>query len=148
MATDTLTKFNVLFLDMAQAVHDLTATTGDQVSLYMSNTAPVATNTLKGTPAEIADGGGYTAGMAALDLSNWTSSESSGTYSFDADDPGTVITASAAVADFRYVLLYNKDTVAKADPLMGWWDYGSTVSMTTGETFSMTFGDAYIIRIA
>jgi hypothetical protein len=48
-----------------------------------------------------------------------------------------VLTASGAVATFRYVVIYN-DT-ASNDELIGWYDYGSDVTLASGETFTVDF---------
>ena len=58
-----------------------------------------------------------------------------------------MFTATGTVADFRYAVLFNDGTTAKTDPLIGYWDYGSTVSMVTDDTFTVDFG-ANILTIA
>ena len=82
---------------------------------------------------EIAAGNGYTAG--GEDTQN-DGSESAGTLTVTGVD--VVWTASGAVGPFRYVVLYN-DTPA-GDPLIGYWDYGSSISLASGETFTANFG--------
>jgi hypothetical protein len=44
-------------------------------------------------------------------------------------------TATGVVPTFRYVILYN-DT-ATNDELIGWWDNGSAVDLTTGQIFTV-----------
>ena len=44
-----------------------------------------------------------------------------------------------SIADFRYAVLYNDTPTSPADPLIGFFDYGSTVSLPTGETFTIDF---------
>jgi len=39
-------------------------------------------------------------------------------------------------------VLYD-DTLA-GDPLVGWWDYGSSITMANGETFTVDFTGAAI----
>jgi hypothetical protein len=43
------------------------------------------------------------------------------------------------VATFRYVVLYNDDPTSPADPLIGWYDHGSDVTLATGETYTIDF---------
>jgi hypothetical protein len=40
---------------------------------------------------------------------------------------------------FRYVVLYNDTPTSPADPLIAWWDYGSNVTLNSGETFTVAF---------
>ena len=48
------------------------------------------------------------------------------------------MTASGAVGPFRYVAIYN-DTAAN-DELICWYDYGSAVTLASGDTFTLDFG--------
>lgn len=100
--------------------------------------APVATNTVKADLTEISAGNGYTAG--GTDSQN-TYAESSGT----ATCTGTMVVFTAsggAIANFRYVVLYNDTQTSPADPLIGWWDYGSTLTLNDGETLSVKFNNS------
>ncbi len=131
-------KFNCFVEDLAEKVHNLGS---DTLKVFLTNTAPnAATHTaydgVTGTtgPAEIAAGNGYTAGGNSASVSS--SSQSSGTYKLVLADPATW-TASGAVGPFRYAVLYN-DTAA-SDQLIGWWDYGSSVTLASGETFKVDF---------
>ena len=76
---------------------------------------------------------GYTSGghTATID----SSTESGGTYTL-ACTTDVVITATAGgIGPFRYVILYN-DTSA-TDLLIGYWDYGSSITLNDGETFTI-----------
>lgn len=124
-------KFNILAQDLATSKHNLNT---DQLQVYLSNTTPnAATQTEKTDLAEIATGNGYT---GAVDTQN-TGSLSGGTYTVTGTK--VTITATGAVATFRYVVLYNETPVNKH--LLGWWDYGQTVSLQNGETFTVKFND-------
>ncbi len=46
--------------------------------------------------------------------------------------------SGGTVGPFQFVILYN-DTHA-SDALIGWWDYGSAVTLQDGETFTVDFG--------
>jgi hypothetical protein len=127
----TFNKFNSFVEALAEKVHNLGA---DTLKVYLSNTAPVATNTVKADIAEISNGNGYTTGGNTASVT--TSSQTSGTYKLVLADPATW-TATGSVGPFRYAILYN-DT-ATNDELIGWWDYGSSITLANGETFKVDF---------
>ena len=129
-------KFQRFVTDLAAGVHAaaLNADT-DTLKIYLSNTAPtVSTNQVKADLAEITNQNGYT---APVDVQN-AASTSAGTITVAGTD--VVITASGAVGPFRYVVLYNDTPTSPADPLIGYWDYGSSISLANGETFTTDFG--------
>lgn len=106
----------------------------DVLKVYLTNTAPVATNTVFGTPAEISAGNGYTAG--GEDATNVWSESPAGTGSLTCTD--IVWTASGGtIGAFRYAVLYS-DT-STLNHLIGWWDYGSSITLADGETFTADF---------
>ena len=124
-------KFNSFVEALAEKVHNLGS---DTLKVYLSNTAPVATNTVKADIAEISAGNGYTTGGNTATVTS--SSQTSGTYKLVLADPATW-TATGSVGPFRYAILYN-DT-ATNDELIGWWDYGSSITLANGETFKVDF---------
>ena len=126
-------KFNQFVEDAAEKVHNLGA---DTLKVMLTNVAPVATNTVFANLTEIAAGNGYTAGGTAATISS--SVQTSGTYKLVLAD--VVFTASGgSIGPFRYVVLYNDKPTSPADPLIGWWDYASAVTLNTGETFTVDF---------
>lgn len=130
-------KFNQFIADVYNGVHDLST---DVVKAYLTNTAPVAANSVKADVAEIAAGNGYTAGGVTISITS--STQTAGTYSLvTGTDP--VITATGAIGPFQYVVFYN-DTSAD-DRLIQWYDYGSAVTMANGDTFTI---DASTLRSA
>jgi hypothetical protein len=50
-----------------------------------------------------------------------------------------VFTASGAVGPFRYAALYNDTQASPVKPLIAWWDYGSSISLANGDTFTVAF---------
>lgn len=128
----TYNKFNQFTKDLIDGVHDFDAHT---FKVMLTLTAPVATNSIKSDLTEISAGNGYTAGGTTTTMSTSTAS---GTAKITASD--VVFTASGgAIANFRYAVVYNDSPTSPADPLMCWVDYGSTVTVNSGETFTVDF---------
>ena len=137
----TFNKFNAFVEDLAEKVHNLGS---DTLRILLTNSAPVAANSVKGDLTEISAGNGYTAGGTAATTSS--SAQTSGTYTLALAD--VVFTASGgSIGPFRYAVLYN-DTSA-SDSLIGWWDYGSSITLATTETFTVDFdGSAGVMTLA
>lgn len=128
-------KFEVFSENLAEKVHNLDA---DALAVYLSNTTPnAATHAVKADLAEITTGNGYTGPQDTLNAT----SRSGGTTSVTGTD--VVITASGGtVGPFRYVVLMNDTPTSPADPLVGWWDYGSALTLASGESFTVDFGSS------
>ena len=134
----TFNKFEDFVRALCEGEHNLDGT--DTLECYLTNTTPSASaDSVKTDLAEISTGNGYT---GAEDTTN-TGSESSGTYTVSGTD--IVITATGSVGPFRYVVLFNEDHAT--DGLIGWWDYGSSITLSSGETFTIDFG-ANIFTVA
>jgi hypothetical protein len=123
-------KFQSFVEAVAEKVHNLGA---DTLKVALSNTAVVNTNTVLANITQIANGNGYTTGGTQAVISS--SAQTSGTYKLVLAD--VLFTASGAVGPFQYAVLYN-DT-ATNDELIGWWDYGSAITLATGDTFTVDF---------
>lgn len=128
-------KFEKFSEDMVNAVHNF-GTHAFKVLLALS--APSAS--LDAVKADLTDelgtGGGYTAGGTATTISI---SRSGGTTTVDATN--VVFTASGGnIGPFRYAVLYNDTPTSPADPLVGYWDYGSNATITDGNTFTVDTG--------
>lgn len=123
-------KFNVFVQDIANKIHNFNS---DTIQVALSNTAPVATNTVIGNIVEIS----YT-NLSARALTTVSSSQSSGLYSFIVND--LLLTASGSVGPFRYVVLYN--ITASGKNLIAWYDYGSSITLGTGDTFNLDFDNS------
>lgn len=131
-------KFQIFVEDLAKAVHNFTPSTGHTLKVYLSNDTPSASaDALKADLAEISSGNGYTAGGNTATISS--SAHSSGTYKLVLADPATWTATGAGIGPFRYAVLYNSTTTAKTSPLIGWWDYGSSITLLSGESFVVDF---------
>jgi hypothetical protein len=130
----TYNKFQQFVEDLSKGVHNFTsdATCTVTVALCAAANAPVATNSVLANLTQIS----YT-NLSSRVVTGVTAEHTSGTVTFTADD--LVLTASGAVATFRYVVLYNDDPTSPADPLIAWYDHGSDVTLANGETYTIDF---------
>lgn len=136
-------KFQDFVEQLGKGIHQLHAA-GHILKVYLSNAAPdVALDAIKTDLAEITAQNGYPAGGS--DIQN-DYTETTGTGTLTGTD--VVFTASGgAFGPFRYAVLYNDTPAAPVDPLIAYWDYGSSISCNNGETFTVDFG-ASILTIA
>jgi hypothetical protein len=133
MATATYNGFQDFTEQLVKGTHNFSS---NVFKVYLSNDTPSASaDAVKADLGEITGGNGYTSGGETTTTSV---SETGGT----ATVTGTQVswTATGTMATFRYVVLYN-DTSA-SDNLVAWWDYGSAISLTTGESFTVKFSNA------
>lgn len=137
-------KFSCFVEDVAEKKHDLGA---DTLMVLLTNTVPNAADlrvdtvttpcTVEATSnaVEVAAGNGYTkkGNQAAIS----SSSQTGGLYKLVLADPTTWTAAGGTIGPFRYAVLYN-DTAGAADArlVIGWWDYGSSITLQIGETFT------------
>lgn len=135
-------KFNDFVEQLGKGLHHLHAA-GDTLKVFLTNEQPLAADTVKTDMVEVTGGGttGYTAGGA--DAQN-DLSEAAGTATLTCVDI-TWTTGADGLGPFRYAVLYN-DTNAN-DALIGWWDYASSITLASGESFTVDFG-ASVLTIA
>ena len=126
-------KFENFTQDLADGVHDFNT---DQVEIYYTAAVPSASlDAVKADLAEIATGNGYT---GPVDTTN-TRSRTGGVTSVVGVDT-TVTAAGGAITSFRYIVLQNTTPASPLDPLIGWWDHGSTITLADGESHTTNFG--------
>jgi hypothetical protein len=101
----------------------------------LTNTAPVAANAVKADITELTAGNGYTAGGNAAAVTS--SVQTGGTYKLVLGDPATWSAAGGSIGPFRYAVLYNDSAPNKE--LVGFWDYGSSITLAAGESFAVDF---------
>jgi len=126
-------KFNQFVEDVAEKVHNLQS---DTLKVLLCNTAPVATNAIKVDLTEISSGNGYSAGGTQSTQSS--SVQSSGTYKLVLADV-TFTASGGSIGPFRYPVLWNDTPTSPADPLILFWDYGASITLTDGNSFTVDF---------
>lgn len=129
MPTATYNKFNAWSENMVEVANLAT----DQFVVALTNTLPVATNSVLADITQIS----YT-NLSSRNLTTASSSQTSGTYSLVLND--LTLSATGNVATFRYVVIYDDTPTSPADPLVAWFDYGSSVTLTNGESLTLDFG--------
>ena len=137
----TFQKFNQFVEDIAKGVHNLS--TG-QLKVALTNTAPVAANSVY---ADLTSPLATTnlSGANPFDITTTSAEQTSGTLSLVLVD--LTLTATGSVGPFRYVVLYNDTPTSPADPLIGFYDYGSSVTMANAETFLIDFAATTITLV-
>jgi len=128
----TITLFDQFVEDLAKGVHNLSTGT-IKVALCAAANAPVVGNTVLANLTEIA----YT-NLSARVVTVTSAEQVAGVLKLILAD--LVLTASGgAVAPFRYVVLYNDTPTSPADPLIGFYDYGSDLTLSDTDTITLDF---------
>lgn len=125
-------KINQFVEDLADGVHNCSSDSF-VVALTAAANAPVATNTVLANLTEIA----YT-NLSSRALTQTTHGQSSGTFTQLFSDL-TLTASGGSVAAFRYIVIYNDTPTSPADPLVGWYDYGSDLTLADGESLTVDF---------
>ena len=140
-----MASFNKVNDFVENAVHNMDLAS-DQLVVALSNTAP-------GSEASdpTSDGNGILGNVTQISYTNCSSrnlttsssSQSSGTYKLVVAD--LQLTASGTVGPFRYIYIFDDtatDTSGDADPLVGYYDYGTSITLNNGDTFTLDFSAA------
>jgi hypothetical protein len=147
----TFTENDVFSEDLANKIHDLNS---DTFRWVLSNTAPVLSSTfLLSNVTQIATGGGYTQMTDGAGGLTTTLSFSRSGQTTTVSGTQVVLTASGAVGPFRYIILINDTPTAGggsaspgANPVIGWLDHGSAVTMAATDTYTIPSGALFTIN--
>lgn len=124
----TFNKFNQFPEDLAHKVHHLGS---DELIVLLTNVAPDAANAVAADITQI----DY-ANCSSRVVTRTSSGETAGTYELVLTDL-TLTASDGPVGPFRYVVLANNTPAG--DPLIGYWDRGSSVTLSDGETILLDF---------
>jgi hypothetical protein len=123
----TYNKFQPFVANLANKKHNLAS---DQLVVALTNTIPTAGMVALSELTEVA----YT-NLSSRNITTVSSTQTSGTYSLKLAD--LTLTATGAVGPFQYVVIYN--STATNFELIGWYDYGSAVTLANGDAFIVDF---------
>tara|TARA_Y100000385_G_C12769347_1_gene498580 strand:+ start:148 stop:585 length:438 start_codon:yes stop_codon:yes gene_type:complete len=142
--------FNKVNDFVVNAVHNMDLQT-DQIIVALSNTAPASES-----PNPASDGNGILANVTQVSYSNLSSrnvttsssTQTGGTYKLVLADI-TLTSSGGSTGPFRYVYIYNDTVTAPADPLVGYYDYGSSLTLNDGDSLTVDFSAANgVLQIA
>jgi hypothetical protein len=133
----TYTKYERFVENLCNKLIDAFGTTDTWKAVIHTDAPTVATDNVLGDLTQIGGSNGYTTGGSDI---TFNSTITTGTVTATATD--VVWTASGgnlgSSTTGRYVSYY--DDTSALDNLAASWDYGSTFTVATGETFTLDFG--------
>lgn len=142
--------FNKVNDFVKNAVHNMDLES-DQIVIALSNTAP---GSEVNNPT--ADGNGVLANVTQVSYTNLSSrnvtttssTQTGGTYKLVLADI-TLTSTGGSTGPFRYVYIYNDTVATPADPLIGYYDYGSSLTLNDGDSLTVDFSAANgVLQIA
>jgi len=124
----TFNKVDSFVEALAEKVHNLGS---DTLTVALTNTAHTASWDQLADLTQVA----YT-NLSSRVITTTSSAQTSGTYKLTLTD--LVLTSTGGTTGaFRYVYIYN-DT-ASGDELIGYYDYGSSITLQDGDTLTIDF---------
>lgn len=127
----TFNKFQDYVEQLNKGVHNWSSHT---FKWLLTNSAPSASNTIKSDITEITAANGYPSGGMTCD--SVVLSEAAGIAKVTIADE-VLTAAGGSIGPFRYAVLYNDSPTSPADPLVGWYDYGSALTLADGESLTI-----------
>lgn len=135
-----MASFNKVNDFVVNAVHNMDLES-DQIKVALSNTAPSSETS---NPAS--DGNGIIGNVTEISYTNCSSrnvttsssSQSSGTYKLVLADL-TLTASGGSVGPFRYIYIFNDTVTSPADPIIGYYDYASSLTLNDGDSFTIDF---------
>jgi hypothetical protein len=129
--TATFNKINVFVQNLGLKTESLGAA-ADVIKIMLTDTAPVATNTVKANITQISGTNGYTTDGNVCTVTSWT--QTSGTLKWIVGSPTLWTAAGGTIGPFRYAVIYDFTT----GNLIGWYDYTAEITLQIGDTFTVT----------
>ena len=135
-----MASFNKVNDFVKNAVHNMDLES-DQFVVALSNTAPASESS---NPES--DGNGVIANvtevaytnLSSRNITTTSSAQSGGTYKLVLSDI-TLTSTGGSTGPFRYIYIYDDTVTSPADPIVGYYDYGSSLTLNDGDSFTVDF---------
>jgi hypothetical protein len=127
MTTASYVKYTAAIEPLLEGINSGT----DSWKVALALTVNIADTTFTPGTTDLATSGGYTAGGNAASVTSAT--QTSGTYKLVLASP-SVWTGTGAGFTFRYAILWDSTTSTP----VAYWDYGTSVAVTAGDTVTVT----------
>lgn len=134
-----LTFFEAFKEHLAEGVHNFSSDSTCTITVALCNAANAPSASGDAVLADIVQIA-YT-NLSARVISVTSSSQTGGVEKLVLGDL-TLTASGGSVAAFRYVVIYNDDPTSPADPLIGYYDYGSDLTLADGESLLIDFSAA------
>jgi hypothetical protein len=128
-------KVNQFVQDVCSGVHQLQTGTSHVLKVALTNTAPTASSAVIADITQVSSGNGYTTDGISVGTITGAQSPAGTMKVTGGTDP--VFTATGSLGPLRYAVLFNSTPTSPLKPIIGWWDYGSSVTLASGETFTV-----------
>lgn len=127
---------------LAEGVHNLGS---HQLVLALSNTAPASETTAPTSSTAACVLANVTqvayTNLSSRNITTTSSEQTAGTYKLVLADL-TLTSSNGSTGPFRYIYIYNDTPTSPADPLLGYYDYGSSITLNAGESLTIDFDGA------
>ena len=142
--------FNKVNDFVKNAVHNMDLES-DQIVIALSNTAPgsESSNPTSDNNGVLANVTQITyPNLSSRNVTTTSSTQTGGTYKLVLADI-TLTSTGGTTGPFRYVYIYNDTVTTPADPLIGYYDYGSSLTLNDGDSLTVDFSAANgVLQIA
>lgn len=134
----TFNFFDAFTENVAEKVHNLGSDTLKVALCNAANPPSASGDSVLTDITEVS----YT-NLSSRTLTTVTSAQTAGNYALTLSDL-TLTASGGSVAPFRYIVVYNDTPTSPADPLIGWYDYGSDLTLADTESLLIDFTGALI----
>jgi hypothetical protein len=131
----TFTEPDILSGDIVNKVHNFAS---DTFRIALSNTAPAPSTTfLLSNVTNITAGNGYVAAVEGAGKAAPLTVSRSGQVTTIAHTSAVVWTATGAIGPFRYVIWWNDTPTSPVNPVIGWIDIVTPITMANTDTYTL-----------